>query len=98
GLGKDTDVDGKHLYDLEVGDRPDEQDARNVEKVEPETETPQPKFLEEAAPQPGVSAETRVRSHGVDDVDLFADQRMVAPEVIGDDPAAAYRANTEDGK
>jgi hypothetical protein len=31
-----------------------------------------------------------VRTHGVDDVDLFADERPVAPEVIGDDPDAAY--------
>lgn len=98
GLGKDTDVDGKHLYDFEVGERPDEQDAANVEKLEPPAEGDQPKYLEQAAVQPGVTDETRVRSHGVDDVDLFADQRMVAPEVIGDDPASAYRANRADDR
>lgn len=98
GLGKDTEVDGKHLYEFEVGERPDEQDAANVEKLEPPVGGGQPKYLEQAAVQPGVSDETRVRSHGVDDVDLFADQRMVAPEVIGDDPASAYRANREDGR
>jgi hypothetical protein len=96
GLGKDTDVDGRPLHELEVGEIPDEQDADNVEKVEPEPAGDEPQYLEQAAVQPGVTDTTRVRSQPVDDVDVFADQRLVAPEVIGDDPAAAYQANRTD--
>lgn len=96
GLGKDTDVDGRPLHELEVGEIPDEQSAKTVEKLEPKPSSDAPKYLEQAAVQPGVTDENRVRSQPVDDVDLFADQRMVAPEVIGDDPASAYEANRKD--
>jgi hypothetical protein len=86
-LGKDTVVDGKQLYDFDAGELPNEQEAVAAEKVEPEQAGQQPRYLEQAAMPEGVTDETRVRSHGVDDVDLFADQRMVAPEVIGDERA-----------
>lgn len=96
GLGKDAEVDGRPLHELEVGEIPDEQSAKTVEKLEPKPSSDAPKYLEQAAVQPGVTDENRVRSQPVDDVDLFADQRMVAPEVIGDDPATAYQANRKD--
>jgi len=84
-LGKHTVVDGRQLYDFDAGETPGEDEARAVEKVEPEQAADQPRYLEQAAMPPGVTEQTRVRTHGVDDVDLFADQRLVAPEVIGDE-------------
>jgi len=84
-LGKHTVVDGRQLYDFDAGETPGEDEARAVEKVEPEQAADQPRYLEQAAMPPRVTEQTRVRTHGVDDVDLFADQRLVAPEVIGDE-------------
>lgn len=91
GYGQDTEVDGKPLHDFEVGEISGEQAARNVERIEPPAGEDRPEYLEPAATQEGAREHSRVRSHGVDDVDLFSDQRMVAPEVIGDDPSSAYR-------
>ncbi|MGH3450412.1 MAG: PPE domain-containing protein, partial [Haloechinothrix sp.] len=58
-----------------------ERDARNVERIEPQDVGPdEPVFLQQAAPQDGDGP--RVRSYGIDDVDLFSDERMVARDVI----------------
>lgn len=93
GYGEGTEVDGRPLHDFEIGELEDEQDAANVERVEPPAQPDEPAFLEQAAPQDGAPGEPRVRTHGVDDADLFADERLVSREVIGDDANAAYHSN-----
>lgn len=82
--GKDADVDGTPLHDLDVGEIPDADRAHNAERIEPDERPDRPHFLHEAAPRSG--EEQRVRTHGIDDVDLFADDRLVAPEVIDSAP------------
>jgi hypothetical protein len=69
---------------LPVGELPEEEAAalRKREQISPKQERGEAKFLSEAAPQEE-DAE-HVRRYGVDDQDLFADQRMVSPDVIGD--------------
>ncbi|MQA63787.1 MAG: hypothetical protein GEU86_20490 [Actinophytocola sp.] len=93
GYGEGTEVDGRPLHDFEIGELEDEQDAANVERVEPQAQPDEPAYLEQAAPQDGAPGEPRVRTHGVDDADLFADERLVSREVIGDDANAAYHSN-----
>ncbi|MFI5584899.1 hypothetical protein ACIA5G_07705 [Amycolatopsis sp. NPDC051758] len=69
---------------LPVGELPEEEAAalRKSEQISPKQQRGEAKFLSEAAPQEE-DAE-HVRRFGVDDQDLFADQRMVSPDVIGD--------------
>ncbi|MEV6873800.1 hypothetical protein [Amycolatopsis sp. NPDC051128] len=69
---------------LPVGELPEEEAAalRKSEQISPKQARGETKFLSEAAPQEE-DAE-HVRRYGVDDQDLFADQRMVSPDVLGD--------------
>jgi len=69
---------------LPVGELPEEEAAalRKSEQISPKQPRGDAKFLSEAAPH-GEDAE-HVRRFGVDDKDLFTDQRMVSPDVIGD--------------
>jgi hypothetical protein len=69
---------------LPVGELPEEEAValRKSEQISPKQQPGEAKFLSEAAPQED-DAE-HVRRFGVDDQDLFADQRMVSPDVIGD--------------
>ncbi|SFW56394.1 hypothetical protein [Amycolatopsis australiensis] len=69
---------------LPVGELPEEEAAalRKREQISPKQQSGEAKFLSEAAPQEE-DAE-HIRRYGVDDQDLFADQRMVSPDVIGD--------------
>ncbi|VVJ23195.1 Uncharacterised protein [Amycolatopsis camponoti] len=69
---------------LPVGELPEEEAValRKSEQISPKQQAGESKFLSEAAPQED-DAE-HVRRFGVDDQDLFADQRMVSPDVIGD--------------
>ncbi|MET8849936.1 hypothetical protein [Amycolatopsis sp. NPDC004625] len=69
---------------LPVGELPEEEAValRKSEQISPKQRPGEAKFLSEAAPQED-DAE-HVRRFGVDDQDLFADQRMVSPDVIGD--------------
>lgn len=69
---------------LPVGELPEEEAAalRKSEQISPKQRPGEAKFLSEAAPQED-DAE-HVRRYGVDDQDLFADQRMVSPDVLGD--------------
>jgi len=69
---------------LPVGELPEEEAAalRKSEQISPKQKPGETKFLSEAAPQED-DAE-HVRRYGVDDQDLFADQRMVSPDVLGD--------------
>ncbi|UOX87497.1 hypothetical protein MUY14_38175 [Amycolatopsis sp. FBCC-B4732] len=69
---------------LPVGELPEEEAValRKSEQISPKQQRGEARFLSEAAPQEE-DAE-HVRRFGVDDQDLFADQRMVSPDVIGD--------------
>jgi hypothetical protein len=69
---------------LPVGELPEEEAAalRKSEQIGAKQQREDPKFLSKAAPHEE-DAE-HVRRFGVDDKDLFADQRMVSPDVIGD--------------
>ena len=69
---------------LPVGELPEEEAValRKSEQISPKQQPGESKFLSEAAPQED-DAE-HVRCFGVDDQDLFADQRMVSPDVLGD--------------
>ncbi|MFF1606275.1 hypothetical protein ACFVYA_00735 [Amycolatopsis sp. NPDC058278] len=69
---------------LPVGELPEEEAValRKSEQISPKQQPGEAKFLSEAAPQEE-DAE-HVRRYGVDDQDLFADQRMVSPDVLGD--------------
>jgi len=69
---------------LPVGELPEEEAValRKSEQISPKQKPGEAKFLSEAAPQED-DAE-HVRRYGVDDQDLFADQRMVSPDVLGD--------------
>ncbi len=69
---------------LPVGELPEEEAValRKSEQISPKQQRGEAKFLSEAAPQEE-DAE-HVRRYGVDDQDLFADQRMVSPDVLGD--------------
>lgn len=88
GYGKGAEVDGRPLHEFPVGDVEGQADADNVERIEPAPSGDEHEYLMQAAPQDGAEGAARVRSQGIDDVDLFADDRMVSPEVIGDDPSA----------
>ncbi|KDN23781.1 PPE domain-containing protein [Amycolatopsis rifamycinica] len=69
---------------LPVGELPEEEAValRKSEQISPKQKPGETRFLSEAAPQEE-DAE-HVRRYGVDDQDLFADQRMVSPDVLGD--------------
>ncbi|EHR63815.1 PPE domain-containing protein [Saccharomonospora cyanea] len=71
---------------LSVGDLPEEEARvqRSSERLNPGASTRRDTFLEKAVPGEGEEGE-HVRRFAVEDDDLFTDQRMVAPDVIGDD-------------
>ncbi|CAM3081595.1 PPE domain-containing protein [Saccharomonospora xinjiangensis] len=71
---------------LPVGDLPEEElrVQRSSERLNPGGSTHRDAFLEKAAPGEQETGE-HVRRFGVEDADLFTDQRMVSPDVIGDD-------------
>jgi hypothetical protein len=81
---------------LGVGELPEEEAIalRKSEQISPKQQKNDPKFMERAAPQGAADTEEddeHIRRFGVDDHDLFADQRMVSPDVIGDDSAGEVR-------
>jgi hypothetical protein len=86
---------GKPVRQLPMGELPEEEAAalRNSEKLSPRKETGKPSMLETAAPQGtrGDEDAEHVRRFGIDDKDLFADQRMVSPDLIGDNGAEETR-------
>ncbi len=71
---------------LSVGDLPEEEARvqRSSERLNPGASTRRDTFLEKAVPGEDAEGE-HVRRFAVEDDDLFTDQRMVAPDVIGDD-------------
>jgi hypothetical protein len=92
GFGSGAAASGKPVQQLPLGELPEEEAAalRNSEKLSPRKETGKAGFLERAAPQDDEDAEY-VRRFGIDDKDLFADQRMVSPDLIGDNGADETR-------
>lgn len=88
----DTDEPSRHEFD--VGVLADEAEADAVAEIEPDAAHDAHAYLEHAAPQG--PADARVRTHGIDDADLFADDRMVARDTIGEYPSHAYRDDPDD--
>nr|WP_279588974.1 PPE domain-containing protein [Amycolatopsis granulosa] len=80
---------GHRIHQVPMGDLPEEEEARLARRG---GHTPDPAatraILEPAAPPDGAvdgeDAGSAVRRFGVDDTDLFADRRDVAPDTIGD--------------
>ncbi|WP_236808409.1 hypothetical protein [Amycolatopsis albispora] len=74
-----------------MGDLPEEE-QRALRRSGQGAETEKRRgFLEQAATQDGEGDAEHVRKFGIDDKDLFTDQRMVAPDVIGRDDAGDAR-------
>ncbi|MPY77905.1 MAG: hypothetical protein GEV04_05300 [Actinophytocola sp.] len=86
----DTD-ETRHEFD--VGVIEDEAEADAVAEIEPDAGPDTPAYLEHAAPH---GPDDRVRTHGIDDADLFADDRMVARDTIGEDASTAYGDDRQD--
>ncbi|MEC3977080.1 hypothetical protein [Amycolatopsis sp. H20-H5] len=81
---------------LPVGELPEEEAIalRKSEQISPKQPKNDPKFMEHAAPQDASETDEdaeHIRRFGVDDQDLFADQRMVSPDLIGDEDAGEVR-------
>lgn len=95
GFGRGAVSSGKPLGQLPMGELPEEEAAamRNSEKLSPRKEKGNASFMETAAPQNPHDEEdaSHVRRYGVDDKDLFADGRLVSPDLIGDDGADETR-------
>lgn len=75
---------GKPTRQLPIGELPEEEVMRRSEKIgakQPKTES---KFMEQAATQDVDEDAEHIRRYGVDDKDLFTDERMVSPDVIGE--------------
>lgn len=71
---------------LAIGDLPEEEAKvqRSSERLNPGGATRRETFLEKAVPGADEEGE-HVRRFGVEDDDLFTDERMVSPNVLGDD-------------
>ncbi|SFA76136.1 hypothetical protein SAMN05216266_101274 [Amycolatopsis marina] len=84
GVGRSAPGAARSPHQLPVGDLPEEEArvSRNSEKLNPQSGKGRGSFMERAAPQDGESDAGHVRKFGIDDSDLFADERMVAPDVI----------------
>ncbi|MBK1784780.1 magnesium chelatase [Prauserella cavernicola] len=88
GVGRSAPGSTRSPHQLAIGDLPEEEARaqRNSDRLSPRSERQRAGYLEKAAPQDeGEEDASHVRRYGVDDNDLFTDQRMVSPDVIGDD-------------
>lgn len=74
----------KPTRQLPIGELPEEEAMRRSEKIGAKQPQPESKFMERAATQDGDEDAEHIRRFGVDDKDLFTDERMVSPDVIGD--------------
>lgn len=85
GVGRSAPGAARSPHPLSVGDLPEEEARvqRSSERLNPDGTGRRNAFLEKAVP--GEEDDEHVRRFGVDDNDLFTDQRMVAPDVIGED-------------
>ncbi|MEV6910575.1 hypothetical protein [Amycolatopsis sp. NPDC051071] len=75
---------GKPTRQLPIGELPEEEAMRRSEKIGAKQPKPESKFMERAATQDVEEDAEHIRRFGVDDKDLFTDERMVSPDVIGD--------------
>lgn len=75
---------GKSTRQLPIGELPEEEAMRRSEKIGAKQPKTEPKFMEPAATQDGKEDAEHIRRYGVDDKDLFTDERMVSPDVIGE--------------
>ncbi|EMD28797.1 PPE domain-containing protein [Amycolatopsis azurea] len=74
----------KPTRQLPIGELPEEEAMRRSEKIGAKQPKPESKFMERAATQDVDEDAEHIRRYGVDDKDLFTDERMVSPDVIGD--------------
>jgi hypothetical protein len=87
GIGRSTAAErGKPVRRLDVGDLPEEDEAYRASRAMPPTPSAERTraILEPAATQDGDEDAEHVRRFGVDDRDLFTDQRRVSPDLIGE--------------
>ncbi|SFP77269.1 PPE-repeat protein [Amycolatopsis arida] len=93
GVGRSAPLAARSPQQLPVGDLPEEEArlARNSEKLNPKRDGGQGGVLERAAPRDDDPDGGHVRKYGVDDADLFTDQREVAPDVIGEGRPDGHR-------
>ncbi len=75
---------GKPTRQLPIGELPEEEAMRKSEKIGAKQPKPESKFMEQAATQDVDEDAEHIRRFGVDDKDLFTDERMVSPDVIGE--------------
>jgi hypothetical protein len=94
GVGRSTAAErGKPVRPLNVGDLPEEEEAERANRASPQVPSRERTraILEPAATQDGDEDAEHVRHYGVDDRDLFTDQREVSPNLIGDQPMPEER-------
>lgn len=94
GFGRGTATGrGKPVRQMDIGDLPEEEEARRASRATPRTPSRERTraILEPAATQDGDEDAEHVRRYGVDDKDLFTDQREVSPDLIGDRPLPEER-------
>ncbi|WP_216211499.1 PPE domain-containing protein [Amycolatopsis aidingensis] len=93
GVGRSAPGAGQSPRALSIGDLPEEEDRakRNADRLNPKGRGDRDGLLERAAPADGEADSDHVRKFGVDDHDLFTDQRMVTPDVIGPDGTSDER-------
>jgi hypothetical protein len=86
GAGARKNDTGKRSRQLPIGDLPEEAEAESARKATPQPPSPEQTraILEPAATQDGAEDADHVRRYGIDDRDLFTDQRRVTPDLIGD--------------
>jgi hypothetical protein len=79
---------GKAVRPLDVGDLPEEEETHRANRTTPQVPSREQTraILEPAATQDGEEDAEHVRRYGIDDRDLFTDQREVSSDLIGDRP------------
>lgn len=89
GVGRSAPGAARSPHQLAIGDLPEEESRaqRHAERLNPDQGERTTGFLERAGAAQGQAGDAQVRRYGVDDSDLFGDERMVAPDLIGDDDA-----------
>ncbi|NIJ14930.1 hypothetical protein FHU38_005338 [Saccharomonospora amisosensis] len=89
GVGRSAPGAARSPHQLAIGDLPEEESRaqRHSERLNPGHGERTTGFLERAGAAQGEADDAHVRRYGVDDSDLFGDDRMVAPDLIGDDDA-----------
>lgn len=92
GVGRSAPGAARSPHQLAMGDLPEEEARaqRNSQRLAPGSEPRRGGYLEKAS-GPEEDELGHVRRFGVEDSDLFTDQRMVSPDVIGDDDTDGRR-------